>query len=193
MLLAFLRKELPLIWYVMEILPLKVCQSGVHIFDRLAEAGGIAVQNTKLGTKGTAKTLFSKMIPEDPTEQQLPDSLVAKEAANVIIAGSDTTSNTLTYLVYSVLRDPVVTAKLVDELKSCPENPSWEQLEALPYLNNMILETLRLYSAVPGSLPRDSPPQGAILGGFRIPAGTTVVTQAYTFHRNEEVFPEPEK
>ncbi len=59
-------------------------------------------------------------------------------------------------------------------------------------MNKVIDETLRLYSAAPGSLPRIVPAGGAILGGYHIPGGTTVSTQAYTFHRNPKIFPNPE-
>ncbi|KAI3532263.1 cytochrome P450 [Colletotrichum filicis] len=66
-------------------------------------------------------------------------------------------------------------------------------LEKLPLLNAVIEETLRVYGAVAGNLPRSVPPGGVTLGGFFIPGGIVVETQAYTLHRNPNVFPDPER
>lgn len=65
-------------------------------------------------------------------------------------------------------------------------------LEALPVLNGVIEETLRLYGAAPGSLPRVVPEGGATMAGHFLPAGTVVATQAYTMHRDGGIFDQPE-
>jgi cytochrome P450 len=54
------------------------------------------------------------------------------------------------------------------------------------------METLRLNASIPGPQPRISP-AGAFLNDYGpLPAGTRVSAQAYSLHRNEEIFPEPE-
>jgi cytochrome P450 len=60
-------------------------------------------------------------------------------------------------------------------------------------LNNIIQETLRLYSAAQAGLPRVVPREGVTFAGFWIPGGTVTATQAYTLHRDADVFPEPLK
>ncbi|KAF7192387.1 Cytochrome P450 monooxygenase [Pseudocercospora fuligena] len=79
-------------------------------------------------------------------------------------AGSDTTAMALTYLVYEVLRHPEVKKRLTADLNTCSEDPGRAELESKPYLQQVIQETLRLHSPVPGSLPRVSR-TGAVLGG----------------------------
>lgn len=130
------------------------------------------------------------MVPEDGT-QHIPDYLVMMEAANIIVAGTDTTAMSLTYLIYEILRHPRVKTRLIEELKGLPAYPSGEQLENLPYLNNVIQENFRLNPGVPGSLPRDVPEGGVKFGKYYLSAGTTVSTQAYTFGRDKSVFHEP--
>ncbi len=44
-------------------------------------------------------------------------------------------------------------------------------LWALPYLNQVIEETLRLYAAAPSVPARVVPPQGADIGGYHIKGG----------------------
>jgi cytochrome P450 len=64
-------------------------------------------------------------------------------------------------------------------------------LEKLPLLNAVVEETLRLYGAAPAGLPRSVPSGGVTIVDQVIPAGTTVTTQAYTYHRDPALFPRP--
>ena len=110
-----------------------------------------------------------------------------------IVAGSDTTANTLTYLVWAVCRHPEVKAALVTELETLPASGFGDgELKQLPYLNQVVEETLRLYSAAPSTLPRRVPPGGAVLAGHWLEGGTTVSSQAYTLHRDPETFSFPD-
>lgn len=74
-----------------------------------------------------------------------------------IIAGADTTAHTLTYLAWQLSKaeNSHVKAKLLEELAALGDDFTNEDLKSLPYLNNVISETLRLYAPVPGGLPRD--------------------------------------
>ena len=136
-------------------------------------------------------TLFTKVF--NAGENGLTDAEIRLEAGGYIAAGSDTTAITLTYLVWAVSRDAQIRKKLVAELSNVPEKPEDADLKDLPYLNRVIHETLRLYPAVPGALPRAVPREGATLAGKRLPGGVTVSTQAYSLHRDPALFPEPEQ
>lgn len=108
-----------------------------------------------------------------------------------MVAGTDTTATALTYLVYEVIQHPEVKQRLLQELSACTPHPSWEELESKPYLNNVILETLRLHTPVGATLPRTNPTEDVVMSGYRIPAGTVVGSQAYTLHRDPNVFTNP--
>jgi cytochrome P450 len=95
--------------------------------------------------------------------------------------------------LFSVCRNKDIQRKLVAELQALPENFTDDDCRDAPYLNQVINETLRLYPAVPTSLPRVAPLEGAHLSGYQIPPGTIVSTQAYTYHRDPKVFPDPER
>jgi cytochrome P450 len=190
MILAGIRLELPLVWALISHVPLPRIGRPVALFDRFAQYGQIAVRNTKAAAKASIKTLFTKMIPEEG-EQPLTDLVVSMESANIIIAGADTTANAITYLVYEVLGHPDVKRKLLWELDTCSSDPGWEELEAKPYISNVISETLRRHPPIAGSLPRCVPKGGATLAGYRIPEGAVVDTQAYSFHLDPKVWPDP--
>ena len=81
-----------------------------------------------------------------------------------------------------------------DELGALREDELTDaKLEELPLLNATLQETLRLYAAVSGSLPRVAPPGGATICGFDIPEGTTCSTQAYTLHRDPVSWMSPDE
>lgn len=135
-------------------------------------------------------SLFTKLFDE---KSGMSYAEIIQEAQGYIIAGSDTTAVTLTYLTYAVCRDSRVREKLVAELAGIPEPVMDKSLRDLPYLNQTINETLRLYTAVPFGLPPLVPPEGAEFNGYRVPGGITVSTQAYSLHRDHTIFPDPEK
>lgn len=137
-------------------------------------------------------TLFTKLYKAEK-EGGLGRQAIMSSAQGYIVAGSDTTAVTMTYLIYSVCKDPMIQERLVQELKSLPEDFDDKDCRGLTFLNQVINETLRTYPVVSTALPRIVPPQGAVLVGYRIPGGTTVSTQTHSLHRNPDVFAAPEK
>jgi len=85
--LVGLRLEFRWLFDLMMIAPLPQTKDFLALWERFGQYGRLAVENTRKASKGLTKTLFSKMIPEDGS-QQLPDGLIEQEAANVIIAGT---------------------------------------------------------------------------------------------------------
>ncbi|KAF7179587.1 hypothetical protein CNMCM7691_008635 [Aspergillus felis] len=134
-------------------------------------------------------TLFAKLF-EDAGHGVLTHDEIRNEAQGYIIAGSDTTATTLTYLVWSVCQHGEVQQTLVEELAALPDQFGNDDAKRLPYLNQVINETLRLYAATPSGLPRTVPDPGVKLAGHWIPGGVTVTTQAYSLHRDSSVFPQ---
>jgi cytochrome P450 len=138
--------------------------------------------------------VFAKVIEDAEKEGDghIEDMDVRVEAMNVIIAGTDTTGVTLTYLTWAVLQRPELQKRLEEEAAQLsPDFSEKDVAESCPLINAVIEETLRLYGAAPSSLPRVVPQGGSKLGGHYIPQGTTVSTQAYTFHRDANIWSDP--
>lgn len=187
-----LRVEFPLVHRLLRYLPLKGVQKMVTADDVVYEHGAVAIHNMRSG-RGDNMNLFGQMLAacDDYEKAALTDRAVREEAGNLIVAGSDTTAVTLTYLVWAVLKDPALQARLEKEVAGFSDQLDMTELENAPLLNSVIEETLRLYGAAPGALPRIVPSQGMLVAGHRLPAGTEVSTQAYTLHRDSRIFPEP--
>lgn len=137
------------------------------------------------------KSLFTRLY--NATADGLTDAEIRDEALSFIIAGSDTTATTLTYLVWAVCRHPHVKHALLEEVLSLPAGFTDRDTRQLAYLGQVINETLRLYAAAPNALPRIVPPEGRTLAGYFIPEGLTVSTQAYSLHRDPAIFPDPDR
>ncbi len=79
---------------------------------------------------------------------------------NLIFAGTDTTSNTLSYMFYALAKFPEWQAKLQAEVDSIAtdgqprEELSHAEVMKLPILDAVIRETLRFYPAAPSALQR---------------------------------------
>jgi cytochrome P450 len=72
-----------------------------------------------------------------------------------------------------------------------PDNIKLEQLEAVPYLDWTVKETLRTHPTLPSMLERVVPPGGAQVAGYQVPAGTVIGMSAWSVNKLPEVFPDP--
>ncbi|KXT03315.1 hypothetical protein AC578_3990 [Pseudocercospora eumusae] len=115
-----------------------------------------------------------------------------------INAGSDTTSITLTAILYHLHKNPAVLAKLRQELEENERNGNgsisspitFKQAQSLPYLQAVIKETLRIHPAVGITLPRVVPKGGAHIAGHFFSENQVVGINPYVAHRNPKVFGE---
>lgn len=185
--------EIPVLRILGPYIPLQSFRDMFRADEYLLKYSQKAVANSRKNSE-SCRNIFSGLVYETEKDSStLSDMEVAIEAGNLIVAGSDTTAITLTYLIWAILSRPSLRLQVEEELKKLGDGYGEADLESLPILNATITETLRLYGAAPGSLPRRVPEGGVTLSGFYIPAGTTVSTQSYTIHRNPALFPDPEK
>ncbi|CAK7226987.1 hypothetical protein SBRCBS47491_006416 [Sporothrix bragantina] len=197
-----IRYEVPWLHALLRMLPIPSIRVFINADKYVMHYGKKAVNNLRSGNS-SSRNLFSTILAasdniKEGDQTYLSDQSIQLEAGNLIVAGSDTTSITITYLVWAVLKRPELQRRLEAEVAALPGmtadgNPGFTSadLERLPLLNAVIDESLRLYGAAPGSLPRSVPPGGATLCGYALPGGTVVETQAYTLHRDARVFPDP--
>jgi hypothetical protein len=132
-------------------------------------------------------------------ETRLGDMEIASEAADHLLAGVDTTSDTLMFLIWalSLPENARFQEKLIEEVTAISPSklnargiPTADASMKLPYLDAVIKETLRLYAPLPASEPR-SLPIPTTIDGYKVPANTTVSMSPYSLHRNPDVFKDP--
>ncbi|KAI4967052.1 hypothetical protein ZWY2020_031097 [Hordeum vulgare] len=118
---------------------------------------------------------------------------------DMFAAGTDTTYTTLVWAVAELINNPSEMHKLQAEIRAAVNGASRvteDHLEHMSYLRAVIRETLRLHAPLPLLLPRETLEDTELLG-YRVPARTRVVVNAWaigrdpaTWERAEEFVPE---
>lgn len=109
-----------------------------------------------------------------------------------LIAGRDTTGQTLQWLFYLLSQNPQVEAKLIQEIDQQikEEKPTYEQIKDLPYLDGVVQETLRLYPPVPID-PKYALNDDVLPNGVFVAKGTNVIWSAWAMGRCEKYWENP--
>jgi cytochrome P450 len=111
-------------------------------------------------------------------------------------AGSDTTSITLSAILYNLLKYRHTFDKLREEIDTAAKEHrisdpiTFKETQSLPYLQAVIKEALRIHPATGLTMPRLVPPEGATIAKHFFPAGSTVGINSWVAHRNPVVFGE---
>ncbi|GIY71948.1 cytochrome P450 315a1, mitochondrial [Caerostris extrusa] len=142
-------------------------------------------------------------VPDQKLPGVLPKLLKAKDislneiisiVADLIIAAADTTSHATQWALYSLAKNPECQERIVSELsRVVPKGESVNEshITKIPYLTNVIKETLRLYpiaSFITRYLPKD-----VVIDRYHIPSGKLFFMSQYTTGRDSERFRDPER
>ncbi|KAK1758477.1 cytochrome P450 [Echria macrotheca] len=126
----------------------------------------------------------------------LPEDHVVDHVLTIVVAGRDTLAASLAAVFYLLARDPEAVRKLRAEIEAQGvEDPSWEQLRQMKYLNNVVREALRLFPPVATNgrtsnketiLPRGGGPDGNL--PILVPKGTPIRYSSYCMHRRKDIY-----
>ncbi|KAJ5190082.1 hypothetical protein N7472_009096 [Penicillium cf. griseofulvum] len=103
-------------------------------------------------------------------------------------AGSETNATLLCGCLYYAMHDRQVWTKLSTEIRtefSQEAAMTNARLQALPYLNAVIEEALRIYSVVPSTFPRRTSPDGATIAGKFVPGDFAIGINGYAAAMSE--------
>jgi cyclooctatin synthase len=122
------------------------------------------------------------------TNEQLRD-----EATTLVIAGSETTGNTLAWACYLLAQHLQLQARLQAEADRvlAGADADYETVSRLPFTRAVITETLRLYSPV-WILPRRALVD-VELDGYLLPAGGRMFFSPYALNRDARLHRDPDR
>jgi cytochrome P450 len=131
--------------------------------------------------------LLSDSAQERMTAQQLRD-----EVTTLFVAGHETTTQALSWTWYLLAQHPACEARLLEELRAVlgGRAPGYADLANLKFTEAIVLEAMRLYPPVWG-IPRIAV-RDCVIGGWRVPAGTSVTVSQWVVHRDPRFYPRPE-
>ncbi len=133
------------------------------------------------------------LAAQDADAGALSDAELRDEAMTIFLAGHETTANALTWAGVLLSTHPAVWLKLREEVVRVlgTRAPTLADLPALPYALQVFKETLRLYP--PAYIFGRQALRDVKLGALDVPRGTVMVVCAYALHRNQAIFPDPER
>ncbi|XP_074047442.1 sterol 26-hydroxylase, mitochondrial [Macrotis lagotis] len=129
------------------------------------------------------------------TSGQLTPDEALGSLAELLLAGVDTTANTLTWALYHLAQDPAMQEELHKEVVGVVppgEIPQYKDFARMPLLKAVLKETLRLYPVVPIN-SRVNTDKEVVVGDFLFPKNTQFVLCHFVMCRDPDNFPSPKK
>ncbi|KAH9842389.1 cytochrome P450 [Rhodofomes roseus] len=143
----------------------------------------------------------ANMSTDVPESQRLSDEDMLAQVPTFLVAGHETTSTGTAWCLFALAQDPAVQTQLRDELWSVPtENPTMDELNALPYLEAVVRETMRVYAPVSATIrnagsdsviPLERPyvdTKGNLCDSVRIPKGTRVAIPIMPINKSRDLW-----
>ena len=124
--------------------------------------------------------------------QEMTLDQIAASLTILLVAGHDTTANTLAFAIHELSLHKDKEQRLlqeVDGLKNL-EEASDEDLSSLPYTNAVITETLRLYAPVVNTW-RNVQTDNFKVEGYHIPKNTVCILPVRAIHLSERYYDRP--
>jgi cytochrome P450 len=123
----------------------------------------------------------------------MSDTQLRDEVITLFLAGHETTANALSWTWWLLAQNPEAEAKLHRELATVlgGRAATLEDLPRLPYTNNVITESMRLYPPAWGMARLAI--EDVEIGGYTVPKGSGVTLAQWVVHRDPRWFDAPEE
>jgi cytochrome P450 len=137
--------------------------------------------------------LESMILASDDEGDGFTEDELFGNAMTLMLAGEDTTSNTLAWAVHYLAKDQELQEEVYQEIKHNLSGrvPTWEELDSFPLTYACLQEAMRIKPVVPfgsaGAL------QDVVIEGYAVPKGTPLMLLINYEGHNDETFPEPDK
>ena len=160
--------------------------------DRIVE--GLVAQGSNRSADASRSELLSMLTTavDAETGTKLSAKEIRDQLVTLFLAGHETTSNALTWTWACLAKNPDAERALHAELDEVLDGraPELADLERLPYTEQIISESMRLYPPIYVIARRAS--EDTEIGGYPVPRGAEVVIWVYFTHRDPKLFVDPE-
>lgn len=145
--------------------------------------------------KGAEQDILSVMLNSGDYEGADGISVMQDQMMTFLAAGHETTATAMLWGLHllSLRENHGVQARLREEIRAAfphgvPESVSYEKIEGLRYLRNVISEVLRYYPPVPLTVRHAA--EDTTLGGQFVPKGTHLAIVPWAINRSKELWGE---
>jgi cytochrome P450 len=145
------------------------------------------------GDRGDLLSMLLMAQDEEGDPAGMTDRQVRDEAMTMFLAGYETTANALAWTWYLLSGAPDVEAQLHEEVDRvlCGRLPTVEDLPNLPFVEQVVTESMRLYP--PAWIIGRRAIENYPAAGYLVPARSIVVVSPYLLHRDARFFSEPDR
>lgn len=164
-------------------------EENIHFMHKIADE--LIAQRRKDPAAASKKDLLNLMLQgRDPvTGEGLSDENIRYQLVTFLIAGHETTSGLLSFTLYELLKNPHLLNRArveVDEVLG-HDLPRFEHLAKLPYLDQVLKETLRIWPTAPAIAMY--PYKDTLLGGkYPFKTDETALVLIPMLHRDPKVW-----
>ncbi|GME45127.1 putative cytochrome p450 protein [Neofusicoccum parvum] len=149
--------------------------------------------NKRMQNGNDQPDIWSFVVSTDQTDKGLTLDEMHGNAANFMIAGTETTATTLSGITYFLLRNPDKMKKLVEEIRALSaEDLNLETLPKLKYMSACLEESLRMYPPLPIAAWRKAPLGGSVICGEWVPERTRLGVSQYSAYHSPANFRDPD-
>jgi cytochrome P450 len=142
------------------------------------------------GDRGDLLSMLIAAQDDENADYRMGDRQVREEALTLFLAGHETTANALTWTFYLLAQNPEATRRLHEELDRvlAGRNPTYADLECLPYTRMVLSESMRLYP--PAWIVTREAIEDIQVGEYCLRKGATVLLSQWVVHRDERYYPD---
>lgn len=163
-------------------------------------AEGSIEKSTQVGKDLLSLIVKANMAKDLPENQRLSDEEIMYQVSTFLLTGSETTSNALTWALYSLAQNPAMQNRLREEMCTLGPEPTLDELNSLPFLENVMRESLRLDASVPETIrtaaedcvvPLGNPirgKDGSLMETITVPKGTVIWVSSLAIHHDKAIW-----
>lgn len=140
------------------------------------------------------RMLHNLLDNPDAIKDQKTIRLFCEEILTVLLVSYESIGMTSQFILYYLACNPDIQSKVYEE--TCQfgigtKELNYADFQQFTYLNQVVKETLRLHPVV-ASIPRITT-EDLNIDNYLLPKGTLAFACVHYLHRDEQIFPEPEK
>jgi cytochrome P450 len=149
------------------------------------------IQRRRASEFSSTDLLSSLLAAQDTDGSQMTDHQLRDEVMTLFVAGHETTALALTWAIFLLSQNPEVMTRFRAEINEVVGTrlPDINDIPCLIYTEKIAKEVLRLYP------PSWTIPRQAIhdceIGGYFVPAGTSITISQWVMHRDPRFFENP--
>ncbi|CAA7261117.1 unnamed protein product [Cyclocybe aegerita] len=179
---AFLVDDIPILKYVPDWFPGAGFKRNAKDWKKLAltmreKPFEAAKHNIAAGTPIPSFVSTSLKRMREDSKETLTEEIIRDVAAVLYGAGTDTTLSAIAW-------------PEIDRVVKPGHLPDFDDESSLPYITAIVKEALRWYDVVPTALPHRLEVEDEYKG-YRLPAGSLIVPNAWAMLHDETVYPDP--